>query len=56
MAVRRLGQPVVDLLCRRSASRQASIGFAQQRAMASSPKQQDVNGIPVEVKHVAGRL
>lgn len=51
MAVRKLGQSVADLLCRRNAGMQAtsSISFAQQRGMAGSPKQQDVNGIPVEV-------
>ena len=51
MAVRRLGQSVADLLCRRYAGTQArfSICNAQQRGMAGSPKQQDVNGIPVEV-------
>ncbi|KAL3136977.1 hypothetical protein ABBQ32_006575 [Trebouxia sp. C0010 RCD-2024] len=51
MAVRRLGQPVWDVLCRSNASvpTRISMCFAQQRGMASSPKQQDVNGIPVEV-------
>lgn len=51
MAVRRLGQSVADLLCQRNAGTQAraSICIAQQRGMAGSPKQQDVNGIPVEV-------
>ena len=51
MAVRRLGQSVADLLCRRHAVMQArsSICIAQQRGMAGSSKQKDVNGIPVEV-------
>lgn len=51
MAVRKLGQSLADVLCRRNAGIQAraSICIAQQRGMAASPKQQDVNGIPVEV-------
>lgn len=51
MAVRRLGQSVAELVCRRNVGMQArsSVCSAQQRGMASSPKQQDVNGIPVEV-------
>ena len=51
MAVRKLGQSLADVLCRRNTGMQArnSICIVPQRGMAGSPKQQDVNGIPVEV-------
>ena len=51
MAVRRLGQSLSDLLRHRAAVSQAgiSVGNAQQRNFANQPKQQDIDGIPVEV-------
>lgn len=51
MAVRRLGQSLSDLLRHRAAVSQAGISVcnAQQRNFANQPKQQDIDGIPVEV-------